>query len=70
MKYHFNETEYSIIFIVEKHLSKYPYFYNFLLLLLLFERPSLHLGAIVHFVAARKFKVCLSVGLNICLGYK
>ena len=36
----------------------------------LFERSSFHLNSIVNSVAMREFKVCLSAGLSIYLGYK
>ena len=34
------------------------------------HRATLLLPNVINFVAMREFKVCLSVGLNICLGYK
>ena len=40
------------------------YLFNF------FKRSPFHIGTIVNFVSMRQFKVCLSVYLNICLGYK
>ena len=65
-------TIFSLIFVQVIHLFHDNIWKNALIFInfSLFERSPFHLGTIVNFVAMRECKVCLSVALSTCLGYK